>query len=488
MWPPVTETWRIPFPIVIALVMNFFVALAVWPGFMSWDSFLALKQLRTGITVSAYPPMVSYMWALPDLLVPGPGGMLLLQNGALFVGLGMIFYAMKLSNVTVIALFFLFVASPILIGPMLVVWKDVGMSACLVLTVAMSVFYMRRGQFRYLVAAMLFLTIGGSYRLNSFTALLPLIFAIALLASLWRQSDPKPWFCARSVGLAAGLASAALGFIVLSVSFRLPDLKPLPLTFNAEWSQVFDLIGISACAERVLVPDQLMRRPMSIDDIKRIYNPRHVQLSFDMTSPGDPALLRPTFGSKEQIQHMWFRTISTYPGCYVMHRLRLLMYLVGANAGEVFYLTHGGIDQNDLGIAMTPTALTSRILHIVTSGGPLARLWTFMLAAMIAMFWLYARNRASFWMAAILMTSGLSYLTGNVFVLPAADARYQHWVAICMFGIIVLGVKELELVVWKVAHHYRSNHRRSSPLLGGHPGDAGSVRADDQAPGGKRSM
>src|SRR3954447_24364589 len=170
MWPPSHEPWRIPFPIAVALAVNFFVALAVWPGFMSWDSIFALKQLRTGITESAYPPMVSYMWAIPDLLIPGPGGMLLLQNGVLFVALGMVFYALKLSNSAVVALFFLFVASPILIGPMLVVWKDVGMSACLLLSVALSVFYMRRYHSRYLVAAMLFLMIGGSYRLNSFTA------------------------------------------------------------------------------------------------------------------------------------------------------------------------------------------------------------------------------------------------------------------------------------------------------------------------------
>jgi hypothetical protein len=292
--------------------------------------------------------------------------------------------------------------------------------------------------------------IGGAFRLNSFPALLPLIVAVATLALLW-QPNSKPRLSARSLlrvlGLTTILASATLAFIVLSLSFRLPDLKPLPRTFSAEFSQVFDLLGISACAERVLIPNELLRRPMSADDVRRLYDPRHVQLSFDMANTGNPALLQPTFRSGEQIQNAWWGAIRGYPGCYLLHRIRVLMYLIGANRGDVFYVTHPGIDQNDLGITMTPTRLTSRVLHIVTGGRPLARLWIFMLTATLATIWLYRKNIASFWWAAMLMTSGLLYLAGNVFVLPAADARYQHWVAVCMFVVIALGVKEVELIV-----------------------------------------
>jgi hypothetical protein len=451
IWPPTHEPWRIPFPIVVALTVNFFVALAVWPGFMSWDSLLALKQLRTGITSSAYPPMVSYMWALPDLLIPGPGGMLLLQNGILFVALGMLFYAFGLSSLATLALFVLFVASPILIGPMLVVWKDVGMSACLLLSVALAVFYMRHRQSRYLVASMVMMVIGGAYRLNAFAALLPLILAMATLALYWRQPETSVLLSARwllrLLGLSVLLGVAALVLIALSLSFRLPDLKPLPSVFSPAFPQVYDLLGISACAERVLLPNELMRRPMSADDMKRLYDPRHVQLSFDMSNTGNPALLKPTFGSGDQIANAWWGAIRDYPGCYLMHRLRVLSYLIGANRGEVFYVTHPYIDQNDLGIQMTPTPLTAKVLHMVNGDSPLARLWIFMVVAALVTVWLYWVNRYSFWLAVTLMVSSLLYLTGNVAVLPAADARYQHWIAVCMFVIIALGVKQAERMV-----------------------------------------
>jgi hypothetical protein len=454
----------------VALSVNFVVALAVWPGFMSWDSVFALKQLRSGITASGFPPMVSYMWALPDLLIPGPGGMLLLQNGVLFFALGMLFHAFGLSALGILALFLLFVVSPLLIGPMLVVWKDVGMSAFLLLSVALAVFYTRHRQSRYLVAAMIAAAIGGAYRLNAFPALLPLMLGIATLALLWRKSDQKIRVSApslvRILGLAAALSGAALAFFMLSVSFRLPDLKPLPRVFNAAlYSQVFDLLGISACAERVLVPNELMLRPMSAADIKRLYDPRCVLHSVDT---GNPAKLQETFGSMEEpftfqqperehqiqilldrIQHAWWDAIRAYPGCYLMHRLLLLRYLMGANDGDVYYLTHAEIQQNDLGIAMTPTPLTSMLLQLIIGDSPLARLWVFILTATLTMFWLYRKNRTSFWWAAMLMTSGLLYLIGNVFMLPSADARYQHWVAVCMFVIVALGIKKIEFIALK---------------------------------------
>ena len=53
---------------------------------MSFDSMYALRQARTGIDTGGYPPMVSYLWALCEKVVPGQGGMFVLQNALVFLG------------------------------------------------------------------------------------------------------------------------------------------------------------------------------------------------------------------------------------------------------------------------------------------------------------------------------------------------------------------------------------------------------------------
>ena len=56
-----------------------------YPGYMSSDSVDQLGQARNGIYFPAHPPAMAFVWHWLDLAVPGPLGMLLLQN-AMFWG------------------------------------------------------------------------------------------------------------------------------------------------------------------------------------------------------------------------------------------------------------------------------------------------------------------------------------------------------------------------------------------------------------------
>ena len=53
---------------------------------MSFDSMYALRQARTGIETGGWPPMVSYLWALCEQVVPGQGGMFIVRNALVFLG------------------------------------------------------------------------------------------------------------------------------------------------------------------------------------------------------------------------------------------------------------------------------------------------------------------------------------------------------------------------------------------------------------------
>jgi hypothetical protein len=446
MWLPKVErspALAVPLEVCLALILNFLIALAVWPGFMSFDSLYALSELKHGVTSSAYPPMVSYMWYLPDLLIPGPGGMLLLQNGILLVAIALVFVCFRVSVTLSLGFLILFVATPIILGPMLVVWKDIGMSAFLAMSVALIAYASRRNSVMLLCLAFICLVVGGSYRLNAFPALFPLgLAALLVLREIWPKKPGRYTLPA----VYAGGTIIALVLIVTTLSFRLPDLKPLPTTFNSGTTQLFDILGTSVCLQKNLVPEEFFLRPFSIDELSRVYKPQHAQMSY---GDGNADFLQyQGFVKVPDLGQRWRQIVLVHPLCYLQHRLQVMSYLLGANREPVFSLTHPAIDPNDFGIKMQPTPLTDRVVQYVLGAAQpvwgvsnvLARGWVWGAVAAISSMWLLARRRPIRRFAVLIYLSGIFYLAGAFFVLPAADARYAHWFVVASFLVIALAL------------------------------------------------
>jgi hypothetical protein len=381
--------------------------------------------------------------------------MLLLQNGILLAGLGIILYCLRPPILVSLLLQVLFVATPIILGPMLVVWKDIGMSAFLVMSIALIVYASARQSLLALGAALACLIIGGCYRLNAFPALLPLGFAgLLVLRDNARVGESYMQWPRLLVIYAAGIAITA-AIIAASVSFRLPDLKPLPKVFNAEMTEIFDLLGTSVCLRENLVPEAFFTYSASPDDLIRVYKPQHMQLSF---GEGRSDLMQ--YAGFQQITDLgqrWRRAVLAHPLCYLRHRLLVASFLLGANTGAVFYPTHPGLDANDLGIKIQPTALTERVVRYVESAAQpawgivnlLARGWSWGLAAGICWFYLVTRRRPMRRLASIICASGVLYLAEAIFVIPAADARYAHWFVVACFLTCSLAVIDIALSLQK---------------------------------------
>jgi hypothetical protein len=243
--------------------------------------------------------------------------------------------------------------------------------------------------------------------------------------------------------------TSVLAIIVASVSFRLPDFKPLPRDFNAAFTQVFDLLGISVCLEQNLVPGQFFLRPVSADDLKRIYMPQHVALSI---KDGDPDRLQDSrLRSVPDLTDRWRNAVLAHPGCYLRHRLAVLSYLVGANADYIFLPTFPELAQNEFGITMARTPLTERVVdYVLKASWPtrglsnlLARGWFWWAAATIAALLLLLRRRPLWRLAALTYLSGLLYILSAVAVVPAADARNAHWLVVACFIVVALFVLDL---------------------------------------------
>lgn len=439
----------VPIQMVMAIFCAFLVSLSVWPGLMSWDSLFAYKQMIDGITSSAYPPVMSYVWLITDQLISGPGGMLILQNLLIFCSVGTILYCLNVGTIAAAAALGILLFSAVIVGPMLVIWKDIGMSAFLIASVAMMVLAVTSHRRALLLVAFLFMAVGAGYRLNSLPAIAPLAFALVLCYLNIKSKSFK--LIRAAIGSSIVFMLIAL-IAFLSLSYRLPDFKKLPLGFNAGWVAAYDLLGMSACLGENLLPAPFFAEPMSIETLRAIYHPEHVQLSFDMSSGGNPKLLQ-TEGlqaAADELPTIWSDAIKSYPGCYIIHRVELLKFMLGLNQGSVFYITHGGIDPNEYGIQIQFTPLTHRVLGYMNSSAQpgialknlLARGWFLMILACISLTVLLVRQSQYFLFGALLFASAILYLAGNVFVLPAGDARYQHWALLCFLVVSFLSIAE----------------------------------------------
>jgi hypothetical protein len=405
-----------------------------WPGFMSYDSMYALRQARMGIENGGYPPMVSYLWALCEQFIPGQGGMFVVQNALVFFGVAALARALGASDFRILLAMLVTALAPVTLGPMLVVWKDVAFGGLMAIAYAITLHYVEQRRRAMLAAALLSLALASSLRLNGIAAAAPALAAIAWMVC--RRSQPAgsrldagggwPRLLASTLAFAF-LVAATFGFVALTASWRLPDFKRIPMATGSGWTQLHDLIGISVCAGRNLLPPSLDSGDMSLERLRRIYRPEHSQLSIgpspllDEFALSANASLVQEHSTKARIEH---------PMCYLLHRARVLMHAVGANPGPVFYLTDAGVFPGEAGTEMTPTDLTASMISYIQQqrSSVFARGIFFGLLALGA---LVAAGRGAqrprMWKALLPMAGACTYLLGSFLVLPGADARYNFW-------------------------------------------------------------
>ncbi|WP_143220463.1 MULTISPECIES: hypothetical protein [unclassified Achromobacter] len=390
---------------------------------MSFDSLLAYRQSIEGVETAIWPPMHDYLFYVSRILSGGPGGLLVIQCFVLFfsacsicshyAGSRWISAAMGLG---LIGLFFLF---PTLAGTIIVLWKDVTVVSFALAAIAAWLSCAHKFSRVKFFAIFFFLTIAIALRYNALPLALPFMVLVAI-APAGRKSSSRQRI------------SAVVGAVlVLCISYattlwRLPDLKRLPPVGNlVAVINLWDLTGVSACEDKNLLPAGIESETRIPDsDFKRFYDPRHLNLTF---ADAEWTQHVPRWGvSADVIQAQWKAVVLGYPLCYLHVRTAVLREQFGFHAHQVFYPTHGGIDENKFGLHLAypdrVSALTQRIA--AWSSSPLRRIYILhALAIVLAIF----AVRANRWRYDLVFAMGLGIL-GFVgllyFAAPAADARY----------------------------------------------------------------
>lgn len=393
-----------------------------WPGMMSFDSLYAYEESLRGVETMTWPPMHAYLFWLSRTLGAGTWGLFVLQTFLLFFAAAVIVNllvrsrAWALAALAAFALAFVYV--PELLGGAIVQWRDVTTASFALAGFAAWLIAARRRSRTALAVAALCLGIAAALRYN---AVLLLVLVAPLM--VWRPYlAPKAPRTAQ--GLAAGALVVSLGLALASTHWRLPDLKAMPAGSSFAGTQQFDLIGVSACADRNYLPPRITAGwPITPRQIRKAYDPRHLQLAYRPV-PGAPRIQETDAGG--QVQKVWPLVIRHQFGCYLAHRSAVFVEQMGLARRAVFYPTEAGIIPNPYGLKPAHPGAVVRLNAYIQSRAPeLWRrpIWLYLLAPFATVI-LWRRRHPARMLFAALLAGAFAYPAALFVAGPAADARY----------------------------------------------------------------
>ncbi len=411
-----------------------------WPGFMSFDSLDALNESRTGMHWNINcPTMVIWLQGLCDRIYAGPGLLFLLQVSITFIALADIFFTAKVPLILGIPSMIFFACCPAILGPMLVVWKDVGMMAFL-LAATSSVLRAQqsitRGRF-WCWSAIGWTILACGFRLNGTLTALPIFFAISKLLSHNRSS--KLLIC---LSVLVFSTTTTMWFIN-SFKFK-PDITLID-PYPAAFFQAFDILGISALCQQNMLPKEMYAAydKFTIDDLCKDYYPENSNKAFVRFIPDQKPLVW-----KHPTPHMtqrWQYAILSHPMEYLRHRIKVFRALLAIHMAEPYYLTHPGIDANDLGVTIKPSRLTPYVLQYLSRssctifGHP----WFYYLIAgilfLLAIFLPVCRSTN----VLMLLSSSALNTVPMFFLAASAELRFNLWSIAAILVALVLVINDL---------------------------------------------
>ncbi|HTJ41339.1 MAG TPA: hypothetical protein VL463_04560 [Kofleriaceae bacterium] len=407
-------------PTTIVLVGWAFFLVYAYPGYMSTDSVDQLNQARAFHFTDWHPPLMAYEWALLELFITGPFGMLLVQSALFFFGVHLLLARVATPRTAAIAAVIVCLFPPVA-TTMAVIWKDSQMAGYLVMGAALIISPRRR--IRGLGYACLFVACGMRY--NAAAAIAPLVFYALRLPMRW-------W---KRLGVTA-LITIALFFSSSWLGELLTDEHQYP------WSSSLALMDLSGTIRELgpasddEIRDELEGCPLAIHDhlyqqIYATYNPR----TWWYLTHGDQRIFDPpaTDEQRAAIARAWRRMVFGHPRAYFTHRRRVFWHLLGSKQGdeELWSSVYHNITEDPMWIPILhhdakPAAfqrweqkwldrhMNDRMFR------PYLYFWATVLALIVCGVLVRTGELA-------LLASGLLYELSYLVVAPSPDNRYSHW-------------------------------------------------------------
>ncbi|PWU08272.1 MAG: hypothetical protein C5B51_08095 [Terriglobia bacterium] len=428
-----------------------------YPGYMSYDSVAQLRAARHGVTNNSNPAMMSYVWRILDQIIPGPGGMLILNLSLFWFSLAAIAHTVSSSNALRAAIVLGSGLLPPIFGLIGTIWKDIGMQGFFLAAVAFSLLAHRYAKLVFLVVSSIALWFGCSYRHNGIAAAVPLVAMNVLIAVPLLQTR-YPGLAGRLASRSAQRLAVILGTLVFSILlYGTTELANNVGVADGELWQfmvIHDLAGISVDQGVNLLPAETGGGSLSVDQLRGIYVGAHMASLFDPPT-------RPILGAADQTSTValtqmedsrrlfraWVRAVLHHPLSYLRHRSLIAKKLLVFHAGRPWGAFQIGIDANEFHITFPESALNKKItewLWWAVRDTWFYSAWIYHAALVlfvILCFWVPFRYAV---FIGLIATSGMLYALSNLLLAGSGDFRYNMWAIGCCCLCVALGVSGLD--------------------------------------------
>lgn len=416
------------------LVALFGFVLTLWtfyPGYMSYDSAYQWLQSRHGTLNTLHPPIMAMLWQLTDRVLPGPGGMLVVQSALYWGALAMLMGALPLGAVgRALGIFFIGFWPP-LFGLLPHIWKDVPMMAVFGLATALLCIELERPSRSFQVGAVLAISVACMLRHNAIIGAVP--FAA--------------WIGIRKLPVCVGILRYRIKLAVLTLAITgfmyavsvLPNYAPSVRRVENLWSVValWDIAAVSLSENKLLFPEVLRDPGLSLEDLQRdfmesanapLYDSGKLRHSLSRTYTAD---------ERQELQKAWLSLPIDHTRAYIRHRWRLAQLLFGwdrANCPDylVFQPYLYAMPDNPPVAATSSTLqkwMQPRLDALVDT--PLFAGWGYVIALLaFGLLGLTKPGQSYAALATVVAASALTYSLPLVFISGSAEFRYLGWLVL----------------------------------------------------------
>ena len=314
---PANGAWRAP---TLAAAFGAAITLFVfWPGLMSVDSAVQFAQARGVVPWDdVHPVLMAALWRATDAVCAGPGGLFALFVLAWWAGLACWAGQWRTTawrRVMLVLVVGFWPASFLMLGH---VWKDVGMSAALLLASAFCLQWHRgRGGWSR-VAALVFLFVACGFRHNAAAAALPILIWL-----LWPKPTQARQWSLRLAGLVvlAGLMAATPGLIAQTAG----------ATQRHAWTVValWDLAALSITSEQVKLPASVLAGPpLTVAELRQHFDPWANPRLYEVGKIKSSFFHDYSDTQLAEVRAAWWQAVREDPNAYLQHRWRLARHLL----------------------------------------------------------------------------------------------------------------------------------------------------------------
>jgi hypothetical protein len=400
---------------------------AFYPGYVTQDSAEQYHQARTGDFDTHHPPLMAMLWRITDRVIPGPGGLFALFAIAYWAALAFVAaYSMRGRWWQVVAVAIIGFWPP-MIGLIAHVWKDVGLLTMFMLATGLLVRESWRPSRLLLIVALGLIALGAGFRHNGLFAALPFM---PYLAARWVQAKEQGTATRTRI-----ITIAVLAFLATTLIAQLPNYFP-NVKRRSMWPTValWDLAAVSIDQGRILIPDSLVRSPLTLPELQSTFDDSTNTSTFS-TGKIVLSLFAPYSAKQDRdLLHAWLALPFQHAAAYWRHRWRLTRRLFGSGdegrpAGLVLQPEYQTMAGNP---AITPNH--SRLNNFVMAslfyviGTPLFGGWFYLSIALVVLVSCIRRSgRAHHQLTVTIAISGLCYALPLIVISGAADFRYLSW-------------------------------------------------------------